>query len=328
MAVISVDYLRYVDHAVEAELAEKHKSPTKRAIWEKMGDDLEVAGFPKHQIGQIIRKSIDEALYEKTGLPLSVANGWFYDVMSMHDWSDPEQDREPTPGQEQEIVPTGAGRENARLSEVLSHMTVQITEFRRYLAKNKFTSYVDQAIMDDLEIRIEAFAENAADYMSSKRVVPSNALPILFDLFNSANSINNLFDLFFDEIRVPHLKRRAKLKAASNHILTPKMLKKIMSRNMVSVHKHLEFQTRNEARLAGFFGQQCPQCGGFRTRLTDTPGEVTCLRCQGHADWRNFRMQPYVSCPHCQYVLTPGAAGDACPHCGTRLILPMEVRAA
>jgi len=72
----------------------KDTDENKSKIWERMGEQLEVQNYPKHEIckkvGDIIELHLKE-IYKKKGLPPEEAkfkSGYFYRVMSKKDWTD------------------------------------------------------------------------------------------------------------------------------------------------------------------------------------------------------------------------------------------------
>ena len=66
-------------------------------------------------------------------------------------------------------------------------------------------SEVPADVTEDILTRLNAFSKNFSDYFNNKRTVPEKAQFIFLRLYNSCSDINNLFGLFFDEIKRIHL---------------------------------------------------------------------------------------------------------------------------
>ena len=58
----SRDYHNLLNNVIENELA---LTPNNDVLWVKMGNQLEIEGVTKTQISTIMRKDIEEKLYEK-----------------------------------------------------------------------------------------------------------------------------------------------------------------------------------------------------------------------------------------------------------------------
>ncbi len=80
--------------------------------------------------------------------------------------------------------------------------------------------------------------------------LPENAQLIFLRYYNSCSDIDNLFGMFFDGTKRIHTENRRHAKK-TNQILTTKEMKKITSRELITLDKPLEFVTSNEARLRG-----------------------------------------------------------------------------
>ena len=328
---LSLDFYQYVEEAAKLENMEDNNNSTKRILWEKMGNELIVLGFAANRISVIIQRNIERRIKVETGKPAKINTGWYYTVMDQNNWTDQSFDRMPKTASDErlDIVPDvsqSRPNENAGLLRVLDRFGEHLDMFCDYLRHNDFASLLEPEILEDATIRLNAYCDNIGDSMNNKQIIPRNMTFIFWQLYNGAPSINILFGEFFDKIKAIHVRDRAHQKQ-TNQIITSKELKKIMSRMMVNVPDSLEFGSQNEARLAGFFGQQCPRCNGYRTVIMeDNKNMVKCIRCFGRYG-NKFVRQPQFLCHRCRFVLVPSQVKDGfCAHCGHEVILPEEMK--
>ena len=91
--------------------------------------------------------------------------------------------------------------------------------------------------------------------------MPINTQVMILQLYNVASDINNLFGMYFDEIKRIHVLERTKTKK-TNQILTSKEIIKYQRRDLKNMNEILEFHDANEARMSGYYGQQCNSVWG------------------------------------------------------------------
>ena len=334
---IGKEFFAYADEIIRLETTDNEYTKTKRKIWKAMGDYLETNNYPKHLISKKIRKTIEERIEAKTGNRVSINTGHFQDIMQKNEWTDQSMNRnnlknknnklDPETGSKNSSLNTNFKEENQDLIRRLDDFTEQVNSFRGYVKENSFLTLIDERIKDDIFTRLDAFCKNFSGYLNNKQAVPENAQLLFLILYNAASDINNLFGLFFEEVKRINLQNRVKTKK-SNQILTSKEMGKFTARDLVSLSKSLEFATANEARLHGFYGQQCPYCKGYRTKISpDNDNQTYCVRCVGRKGQESFPRQSFITCTRCRYILTKDQMKDKnkCPSCSLKITLPVEM---
>ncbi len=198
---------------------------------------------------------------------------------------------------------------------------------RKYANDKPFLTLIPEELTDDIFTRLDAYCQNFSDYLNNKQTVPENTQLIFLLCFNASSDINNLFGLFFDEIKKIHIQNRINTKK-TNQILTPKEMKKFNARELVTLSKTLDFATPNEARLHGFYGQQCSNCKGFRTKITnESTDKVYCVQCHNLKNVPIMSREHFITCPRCRFILDHNNLKEqgTCPHCSFELVLPVEM---
>ena len=333
---MSQDLSRFFTLASEAAEEEMRDSgdELKQDLWYKMGEELESNNFPKEKISQKIQNTIEEQLEKKLGYSVKINTAYYYRVMSKNNWQDS------TLGRPRQTFPLGeignsslyTGKigpftgENKEIVKSLTDFIQTIKLLRDYLHNNPFTPQIPKNVLDDILTRINAYNVNATTYLNNKQTVPLNSQMIFLECYNECSDINNLFGLYFDEIKRVHLENRKQTKK-TNQILTSKELKKYFSRDLTKLQENLEFTSSNEAKLNGFYGQQCPDCKGYRTNVINgNSNKVYCVQCHNLRGKESFVREHYVICQRCKYIITSKDIKGKCPHCDLEMVIPVEMR--
>ena len=254
---------------------------------------------------------------------------WYYQVAAAAGYTDPAYHRnvsEPDESTHQGNTSTdGHTRigmhtvENQQLITALGRYGVHLKVMRSHLHDRMFTTVMPGTVVEDIITRINAWCDNCEDYFNLKQVMPVNSQVIFLEMYNVASGINDAFARYFDEVRKIHIDDRTRTKK-SNSILTAKELKKIINRDVMRLSTILEPKSANDARLNGFYGQQC-QCGSFRTRIDSEDGMIVCSKC--HA---KMERASYLVCNVCQYFQSTERLIDGkcpTPGCGNSIMVPI-----
>lgn len=334
----------YADEIVLLEIDDDDSSNhLKQEKWQQMGDYLETNNYPKHMISKKIQDTIEAKLEQMLGHQASITTAHYYRVMLKNKWTNPsfrrnitkdsDSETDPPEGSKNSSLKTKFKHKNKPLIKRLDAFCEQVLRLRSYAKENSFLDLIeDKSVKDDIFTRLDAFTKNFSDYMNNKQAVPENAQLIFLLLNNAALDINNLFGLFFEEVKRINLQNRIKAKK-SNHILTSKEMGKFTSRDLVTLSKYLEFGSANEARLSGFYGQRCIYCNGFRTKImSNNSNHVYCVRCSGKEGKESFPRHQFFTCTRCKYFLDRnmleadgGRSHKKCPNCSLKIILPKEI---
>ena len=337
----SSEFNHLVSNTVKCELQQKDDK-TLSEYYQKCMDQAHMDGVSKHEVSKIVLHILDEKLFnlrkkdDKTITPeeCKINRTLYFRVSSKLDYRDPNQVRNTKfdPPVDQENSSLYAGKvgsftgENQKTIRSLIDFIQTIKLLRDYLHNNPFTLQIPKNVLDDILTRINAYNVNASDYLNNKQTVPLNSQMIFMQCYNECSDINNLFGLFFDEIKRVHVENRKNTKK-TNQILTSKELKKYSGRELTKLHASLEFTSSNEARLNGFYGQQCPNCKGFRTNVINgNSNRVYCIQCHNTKGRESMPREHFVICPRCRFIITSKDIKGKCPHCEIEIIIPAQMK--
>ncbi len=324
--------------AANEELRKTENFDTLRKCYVNLMNQLLIDGIPREKVSTVGQKIvIDKKIDIKKSNGASEEElqnihigSWWYDVAREENFINPKYSHTVAtePERENTSLNTKQGpfyEENEQLIRCIDDFVEKTLMLKKYANHNKFISMVSPVILKDIFTRLDAFSKNFSDYLNNKQTVPKNAQLIFLLQYNASSDINNAFGLYFDEIKKIHLQNRRNTKK-TNQILTPKEMKKFIGRELVSLCDQLEFSTSNQARLHGFYGQQCPNCKGFRTQIQQNNSKkVTCVRCFNLKDVDAFEREYFITCRRCRFIIPSDDVKNKCPHCKEEIIKPLTV---
>ena len=349
--LLGKDFDTLIDGAVDAEF---EVSERKRDMWRKVGECLIFAGYPRRTLSVEIGDRIERRIFERHGYVASIRTTYYYECMREWKWNSkaapvPEHLTEATPAEIQSVMDdepayigydppeTGVDNsslnsnytvhavENKRLIDLIGDFTGALYDLRTYARENPFLSKVEGVDLEDIFIRMNAWVMNCRDTLNAKQLIPVNAQPMILQFANSSSDINNLFGMLFDEIKRIHIIDRVRTKK-DNQILTRKEMKRYQNREIKNLSSLLEPQTANEARMSGFYGQKCTECGGYRTTLAEgNPNRVTCIKCIAKEENVGMPREIFLSCQRCR-LLIDNPNSQQCNHCGHEYTIPKEMK--
>ena len=348
-ALIGNDFQGLIDAAVNAELTDFPS--TKKQYWKQIGDALSYAGYPKTELGDEVAERIEARFFELHKYSISVRTAHYYDCKKEWGWIRKPKNAEPQTEEKQAVEkdiynptpetgeqnssqhePTEKpqytpkaeyGLENKRLIDTIGDVCSMADALRDYMRHNPFLSKMDPALIDEITARLTAWVTNMRDAMNNKQIVPINTQVMILQLYNMASDINNLFGMYFDEIKRIHVLERTRTKK-TNQILTSKEIIKYQRRDLKGMSEILEFHDANEARMSGYYGQQCKLCMGFRTMLAEgNNNKVVCVRCKGR-DEIGMKREIFYTCMQCRYLVENPEKGK-CEHCGFEYVYPANL---
>ena len=271
-----------------------------KRIITKMGKMLMISGLPSDKISLKIRRSIERQYKKHFEKSIKLSQIWYYDLMKKNKWPEVTKIKKKPILNIQE---TGFAISNQEVITAIDIMIRSVSEFRQYLMGHPYTELVPKESLDQLIIMVDSASDNLANYMNERHVIPNQSMLIFWNLYNQCAGMTSLFNMFFDEIRVSHLKLR-NVGNKAGQIMTKKEVQQVLSRKLVNINKILDFDTPNEAILCGFSGQQCPNCSGFRTIPAEGSGaKMVCISCRGKRDYKSFIKQVIFQCGTCRFLL-------------------------
>ena len=315
------DYQIYLDKAVELELASNDFTTEKQDCWINAGQELEIEGIPKNEIGKRLQEAIERRVFEKTGDKVKINNGHWYRIMKRYDWTvyepkfkepiSPERftdstyiEEEPAKKEKPVIIPAV---ENAPIIEMLEKRIVADRKLINYAKINPVASLIPPEVVEDIITRDNAMTENLRDFINKKQNIPTHAQSIILLVHFLSLGIHDLFFKFYGKLKDIHM---ADLQQRMDAPLHKKEMRKFMMREVITLDHTLEFPDASTARLYGFYGQQCSHCKGFRTKVhPEKAAYVYCIKCAPTLGLDKRRT--LKQCEKCQSDIDPGDVAKA-----------------
>jgi len=264
----SKDYHNYlsnvVENVIENELTNQSQNIAK--LWINMGEELEMENIPKISISTIIRKDIEEKLFEsQKDIPREECkyhSGYYFKIMSEHGWTNPEMARNGSnyvdPLKDQEIVPlTEYEKENYEYITLI-HDTIKFLK-EKALSKLKTNHFM--SLLDNKDVKLalhdwRAQLSIAESFFDHKEKVPVNTQHILLHCIATMSSNNDAAQEYF------------KLRDET-HTLTGKQLTKYRKGIVKNRLAILDPKDRVTAIMWSYLGIQC-KCDVTKDITKDT----------------------------------------------------------
>jgi len=323
----SKDYHSYLNNVIENELL---NSPNIAELWIKMGEELEIENIPKSQISSIIRKDIEDKLFEKQKLKqpdlpreeCKYHSGYYYKIMSQQGWTSSAMAI--TPLKEQEIVPYT----NPEMKEVCYDI---INLCRIMIDKSKDTISFEDVFgakeMREFYKQRHTIINNCKIAIDNKTKIPKNTELFLLEyLATLIESVNKCAEIFMEQNLI-RLKKQLTISVRTGKpvpFLTTKQASKFQ-RDMNKKQLHiLQPNSRDQALFLDYVGVQC-QCGGWRVRQKNDSYKLECYDC-------NMTLPPaHISkCSSCKVPLYKErllhiVKTGKCENCNDDIDLPQEL---
>lgn len=317
--------------AAKEELAEDTTVETKRQLWEDMGNELEISGYPKHKISVKIQNTIEAILREESGYEIKINTRHYYRVMEKNNWQD-----ESFIHHTKKIDALGH-REN---SSIYTGINSELVEF---LAKMEKT-------IKRMQEKCKTLTDNDGNPLEIKEQIPKASYDTIIGELHEVNNI--IDDENDDKSKVPQrlhhlfktiLQQQSGMFAVAksfaysrlyllDHVhawLTKKQANKFklgVEPNQLPMYKP---RTTDQALFMGFFGQQCNKCKSYRVRETVEEGlnsKLYCIDCENVFD--------VVIVCHCKICQIPWYTEDIakmtkkgkCVSCKSDVRIPEELK--
>jgi hypothetical protein len=260
--------------AADLELAsEKYDIDTKKEVWLKMAEELEIQNIPKSEISAKIHSMIEKALKEKTGdKNIKFINSWFYSSMSKAGYTNKYFARHTTDTQQDQddskrrVSPReDYSKERNDFIQLMEDIIEECQSNRRELLKNEDVEYLESGKEEKYARDWKAFFESKELFTSQFKLVkdlfyadrdewkrsrdsrqsllPKMRLPII--ALTSVTTNKWLCSRFFADVK----------RITS---ITPKKLVQFM-RDSESMSDLLHM-CKDDAWLWNFIDIQCPSC--------------------------------------------------------------------
>lgn len=318
----SKDYYNLLNNIIENEL--NTTIPNNEVLWVAMGNELEIQGVEKTLISTIMRKDIEDMLYEKQFKEFMPRedykwhNGTYWLVTKKNGWTNPHMARntsDPTEDQRNSSINTPNG-----LMIELCYNIIDIS--RTMIEKSKSSKPFDEIFgekqMNEFYIQRTVIINNCKNAIDNKTKVPRNTELFLLECLSTIVASTNKCAEIFMQQNMAHLKNQQKF-------LTLKQASKFQKGNRQSQLNILKPISRDTALFLDYSGVQCV-CGGWRVRDKADSRDLECYDCdkvlpQGHIS----------KCKHCQIPLYKERLlymvkhKNCCPNCDIKNDLPDEL---
>ena len=279
------------DSAVDDEI-EAIQPSSKKDIWVRMGNELEIIGWPKEKISQQIQHTVETKLAEKLGHSARINTAHYYTIMKENGWTeqsfnhstkiDPETEAKNTSRvKNQEMVDlVKTIKESCMI--IIAKLELDTTEeFVKKFTKTQIKEFVSQ------RKALTAMCQAAYD---EKTKVTENTEHILLQLITSEASIELAAERYM-EYRL--------LKISETKHLTRKQASKFQKTTKQSTLYIIQPHSRDTAIMLDCTGQQCSKCKSWKTRVSDYDMHtVACQDCDATEETRSI-----PKCPHCYMLL-------------------------
>ena len=320
------DYLIYLQEAVDLELQSNEYTEQKKTCWINAGQELEMEGIPKPEIGKRLQESIERKVSEKTGKKVSINTSHWYRVIDGNGWGIHSATNEQ---KTQDIIPLGEKTnstlsekkdftetkkpkiapsvENAQIINMLEKNIVADRKLINYAKINPVASMIPADVLEDLITRNNAMSDNKRDYINKKQNIPTHAQTIFLLHHFSSLGTHDLFWHFYSTHKEIHMEDLKKRMDAPLH---KKEMRKFLLREVITLDHTLEFPDAATARLYGFYGQQCSVCMGYRTKVhPEKSAFIYCIRCGPTTGIEKRRT--LKKCEKCVSDIDPGDVAKA-----------------
>ena len=291
----SKDYYRLLNNVVDNELVTNEYANNK-TLWVAMGNELEIQGMEKTRISTIIRKDIEDILYEKKFkeyMPREEYkwhNGNFWIVTKSNGWTDPSMARH--------VSVPNADQENSSIYAANPDMTNlcnEIIEVSKTLRdKSRSIEPLDVVFgkkeMDEFYKQRYVIIDNCKNAIDSKTKVPKNTELFLLECLSTVlGSVNKCAQVFMEQNLI-RLKEQGKF-------FTLKQATKFQRGGKQSQLEILKPKTRDTALYLNCSGVQCT-CGSWNVKNKNDSNDLECYDCE------KVLPRGHISkCRHCQVPL-------------------------
>ncbi len=321
----SKDYSKLLDNVIENEL--NTKGPNNEALWVAMGYELEIKGVEKIQISTIMRRDIEDMLYEKQFKEFMCRdeykwhNGSYWLVTKRNGWTNPDMARNVLPDPEKDQENSSINTKNGSMIE-LCYDIIDIC--RTMIDKSKaedmksFEDILGKKKMDEFYKQSMAITINCKNAIDNKTKVPKNTELFLLECLATVLGSTNKCAQVFMEQNLIRLKEQGKF-------FTLKQATKFQKGGKQSQLNILKPISRDTALYLNYSGVQCT-CGSWRVRDKQESNKLECYDCgkilpKGHIS----------KCEHCQIPLYKERLQymikhkNKCQNCETKNDLPEEL---
>lgn len=317
----SKDYHNYLSTVIENELTNQSQNNAK--LWISMGEELEIESIPKTKISTIIRKDIEDKLFEsQNDIPREECkyhSGYFFRIMKCQGWINPNMARNVSddnvdPLGDQKIVPCANPKMKAISYDLINLCRIIVDKSKDGIP---FEDTFGDKKMNEFYKQMHTIINNCKNTIDHKTKIPKNSEIFLLDCLGTVlGSVNKCAEIFMEQ-KLSHLKEQGKF-------FTLKQATKFQKGMRQSQQFILKPPTRDMALFLDYTGIQC-KCGSFRVRQKQDSYKLECYDCDsiiphGHVSKCNGCKVPLYKERLIHIVKT-----GKCENCNEIVVLPQEL---
>lgn len=321
----SKNYHNLLDNVIENELTLNTK-PNNEGLWVKMGSQLEIEEIPSHRISTIMKKDIEDKLYENQSKDFknytprkeySWHSGHYFEVVSRNGWTNPKMARI-APGQEQYNSSINTLNNNNML--VICDDIINICRYikEKALDAKPLENIFGEKEMKEFYKQRKSMMKNCKNVIDEKTKVPTNTELFLLESLSTVLGNTHKCAEVFQHVVMNHMEEQGKF-------LTSKQAHKYQNgdkQSKLNIFKPIE---RDSALFAEYTGIQCT-CESWRVRENPNTNSLECYDCE-----KVFPKQHIPKCNNCQIPLFKERIKHIvdtgkCENCEYKVDLPDEIR--
>lgn len=326
----SRDYSSLLNNVIENELIVSVQN--NESLWIAMGNQLVIEGIPKEQISTIVRKDIEDKLWEVQfkseykRKDYRYCNSKYYQVMKDNGWTNPFMARNTSidPLVDQEIVP----HTNYKMKD-LSYDIINLCKI--FIDKSKqcipFEDTFGEREMNEWYKQMHTITNNCKDAIDNKTKVPKNTELFLLECLSTIlGSVNKCAEIFMEQNLI-RLKKQLIIGVRTGKpvpFLTLKQASKFQKGMRQSKLHILKPLTMDEALYLDYIGVQC-ECGSYRIRQKLDSYNLECYDCDNILPPFHISKCEYCKVPLYKERLVHIVKTGKCDNCNEIINLPIQM---
>jgi len=201
----SKDYYNLLNNVIETELITT--SSNNQVLWVAMGNQLEIEGVEKSQISTIVRKDIEDKLWEKefkaeyAREDYRYCNSKYFEVMKNNGWTNPFMARNTNnnfdPQTDQEIVPYTNPKMKTISYDLINLCRILIDKSKDGIP---FEEIFGEKKMNEWYKQMHTIINNCKNAIDHKTKVPKNTEIFLLECLSTIiKSVNKCAEIFMEQ---------------------------------------------------------------------------------------------------------------------------------
>jgi hypothetical protein len=316
---ISRDYRNHLN-SVTQNMINAVPDSSNRDLWIKMGEQLEIDGVPRERISTIMKRDIEDMLYE--GLfkrfmsrgEYKWHNNTYWIVTRERGWTNPDMARHTDPDRIRKTVPHANPNmkelcyDIINLCKMLADRSQHGASLEACLGRKEMEEFYRQRL---------TIISNCRNAIDRKTKAPRNTETFLLEcLATVCGSVNKCAEVFMEQ-NLERLKMQGKF-------LTVKQATKFQKGMRQSRHFILKPPTRDMALYLDYAGVQCT-CGSWRVRPRPDSYGLECYDCGKALPPAHVSKCDYCRVPLYKERLQHIVKSGRCENCNKRVDLPQEL---